>query len=99
MSEFSPGLEGVLAAKTEISMVDGQNGRLVYRGGYTISDLYENCTFEEIAHLLWFGELPTEGELEDTKRRLAAKRASTNLPRRPSRRCRATPTRWTSFAP
>jgi citrate synthase len=75
MPEFSPGLEGVLAAKTEISMVDGQNGRLVYRGGYTIADLYENCTFEEVAHLLWFGELPTEEELDDTKRRLAARRA------------------------
>src|SRR5579862_1176564 len=74
MPEFSPGLEGVLAAKTEISMVDGQNGRLVYRG-YTIADLYENCSFEEVVHLLWFGELPSEDELADLKRRLGAKRA------------------------
>jgi citrate synthase len=73
MPEFSPGLEGVLAARTEISMVDGQNGRLVYRG-YTISDLSENCTFEEVAHLLWFGELPTRDELDTTKARLAAAR-------------------------
>jgi citrate synthase len=74
MPEFSPGLEGVLAAKTEISMVDGQNGRLVYRG-YTISDLYETCSFEEVAHLLWFGDLPTEEELRLLKQRLNAKRA------------------------
>src|SRR5579871_2420803 len=74
MAEFSPGLEGVNAARTEISMVDGQNGRLVYRG-YTISDLYENCTFEEVAHLLWFGELPNQDELDSLKQRLASKRA------------------------
>lgn len=73
MAEFSPGLEGVLAARTEISMVDGQNGRLVYRG-YTIADLYENCSFEEVAHLLWYGDLPTEDELAGLKRRLAAQR-------------------------
>ena len=73
MGEFSPGLEGVLAARTEISMVDGKNGRLVYRG-YTISDLYENCGFEEVAHLLWFGELPDPEQLADLKRRLVARR-------------------------
>src|SRR5579871_2208077 len=73
MAEFSPGLEGVNAARTEISMVDGQNGRLVYRG-YIIADLYENCSFEEIAHLLWFGDLPTEEELETLRSRLNASR-------------------------
>ncbi len=73
MTEFSPGLEGVLAAKTVISMVDGTNGRLVYRG-YLIEDVYANCTFEEVAYLLWNGELPGQTELADLKRRLAAAR-------------------------
>ncbi|HEY0757563.1 MAG TPA: citrate synthase [Ktedonobacteraceae bacterium] len=56
------GLEGIVAATTSISNVDGQAGRLIYRG-YDIHDLAHSTTFEEIAHLLWFGHLPTRGEL------------------------------------
>lgn len=56
------GLEGIVAATTSISNVDGQAGRLVYRG-YDIHDLAHSTTFEEIAHLLWFGHLPTRTEL------------------------------------
>ncbi|MGH7903958.1 MAG: citrate/2-methylcitrate synthase, partial [Candidatus Dormibacteraceae bacterium] len=62
MSEFSPGLEGVVAARTAIGHVDGENGRLIYRG-YSIGDLASSMTYEEVAHLLWYGELPTTGEL------------------------------------
>ena len=51
------GLEGVVAAKSEICFIDGDAGRLVYRG-YEIGDLVENATFEEIAFLLWDGKLP-----------------------------------------
>ena len=64
MSEFNPGLEGVLAAKTVISMVDGQNGRLVYRG-YVIADLAESMSYEEVAYLLWHGELPNRAQLKE----------------------------------
>ena len=39
VAEFSPGLEGVVAAETAVSEVDGANGRLIYRGGYLIEDL------------------------------------------------------------
>ena len=74
MAEFSPGLEGVVAALTEVSEVDGQNGRLIYRGGFLIGDLADTCSFEEIAHLLWTGELPTEQQLADLKAKLAASR-------------------------
>ncbi|HLQ62181.1 MAG TPA: citrate/2-methylcitrate synthase [Candidatus Acidoferrales bacterium] len=74
MSEFSPGLEGVLAARTEISEVDGQNGRLIYRGGYLIQDLAASCGFEEVAFLLLHGELPTAAELRSFRSDLAGRR-------------------------
>src|ERR1700716_2319036 len=70
---FSPGLEGVVAAQTEISEVDGQNGRLIYRGGYLTRELAER-SFEEAAYLLWHAELPQPGQLEELKRQLAANR-------------------------
>ena len=68
---YSPGLEGVVAAQTEISEVDGQNGRLIYRGGYLIHELADR-SFEEIAYLLWHGELPDATQLADLRRRLSA---------------------------
>jgi citrate synthase len=70
---FSPGLEGVVAAQTEISEVDGQNGRLIYRGGYLILEL-ANRSFEEVAYLLWHGELPGRKQLEQLKSQMAASR-------------------------
>ncbi len=63
------GLEGVTALDTELSYIDGQAGELIYRG-YEIDDLARNATFEEVAHLLWFGELPTQAELDDLNDRL-----------------------------
>jgi citrate synthase len=74
VSEFSPGLEGVVAAETAISEVDGANGRLIYRGGYLIEDLAPIVTFEEVAYLLWHGTLPNESELDEQGRQLAAGR-------------------------
>jgi citrate synthase len=72
--DFSPGLEGVVAAETEVSEVDGANGRLIYRGGYLIEDLASVTTFEEVAYLLWHGELPNNSELDALKRQMAAGR-------------------------
>jgi len=66
----SRGLEGIVAARTTLSHVDGEQGRLVY-GGYEIEDLAEHASFEEVCHLLWFGELPTAGQLEALRGRLA----------------------------
>jgi citrate synthase len=72
--DFSPGLEGVVAAETEVSEVDGANGRLIYRGGYLIEDLAPVATFEEVAYLLWHGELPTSTQLDALKKQMAASR-------------------------
>ncbi len=51
---YSPGLEGVLAAETSLGLVDGANGRLMYRG-YRIGDLVANGTYAAVANLLWTG--------------------------------------------
>lgn len=67
------GLEGVVAADSAISKVDGQHGRLIYRG-YEVTDLVEHCSFEEVAHLLWTGRLPKAAEFDRLKRALAAHR-------------------------
>jgi len=67
------GLEGVVAATTALSKVDGLAGRLIYRG-YNIHDLARTTTFEEVAHLLWFGHLPNKKELADLRARFAAER-------------------------
>ena len=72
-SSYVPGLEGIVAAQTAISMVDGANGRLVYRG-YVIADLAEDMSFEEVAHLLWHGGLPTHAELDALTLELGASR-------------------------
>ncbi len=60
------GLEGVVAAKSEICFIDGTAGHLIYRG-YGIEDLVENTTFEEVAFLLWENKLPNQIELNALK--------------------------------
>src|SRR5438876_12230475 len=72
--EFSPGLEGVVAAETAVSEVDGANGRLIYRGGYLIEDLVPVVSYEEVAYLLWHGELPNESELDALRQHMVAVR-------------------------
>ncbi len=52
---YSPGLEGVIAGETSLSFIDGERGRLLYRG-YRIGDLVERGTYAAVAHLLWTGE-------------------------------------------
>ena len=63
MSEptYSPGLEGVIAGESAVSCVT--QGKLLYRG-YTIQELAEKATFEEIAYLMLYGELPDDDELQ-----------------------------------
>ena len=70
----NPGLEGIVVGETVLSNVEGEVGRLTYRG-YDINDLAEKACFEEVVHLLLFGHLPTHAELTDLKNRLSAKRA------------------------
>ncbi len=52
---YSPGLKGVVAGQTALGMVDGANGRLMYRG-YPIGDLVAAGTFGSVAELLWTGD-------------------------------------------
>ena len=59
---YSPGLEGVVAAETELGLVDGVNGRLMYRG-YRIGDLVAHGTFASVANLLWTGTWDPEARL------------------------------------
>jgi citrate synthase len=63
------GLENVIACSTGISSIHGST--LLYRG-YTIEDLAENATFEEVVYLLWFGSLPKRAELEGFTEELRA---------------------------
>jgi citrate synthase len=69
--EFTRGLEGVVAAESSISYVDGVHGRLLYQG-YDIHDLADNVSFEETIYLLWRGFLPTRSELEAFQAELVA---------------------------
>lgn len=68
-----PGLEGVVAAETTLSHVDGEAGVLII-GGYPLEVMAEQAEFEEVIHLLWQGRLPTEDELAARKADLAARR-------------------------
>jgi 2-methylcitrate synthase len=72
-SQLIRGLEGVVAAETQLCDLDGANGRLAYRG-YDIADLARHAHFEEVAHLLWHGDLPDAGKLDRTTVALVAAR-------------------------
>jgi citrate synthase len=67
------GLEGIVAATTALSKVEGAEGRLIYRG-YNIHDLARTTSFEEVAYLLWFGQLPDQAQLTDLQAQLAQQR-------------------------
>ncbi|MGI1678332.1 MAG: 2-methylcitrate synthase [Cellvibrionaceae bacterium] len=68
------GLRGQIAGKTSICTVAalGHNGLTYY--GYDVEDLAENCEFEEVAYLLFHGELPNATQLKDYKNTLANNR-------------------------
>jgi len=61
--EIRKGLVGVVADTTAISKVNPETNSLLYRG-YPVQELCERCTFEEVAYLLWYGELPTPEQLD-----------------------------------
>lgn len=62
MATYSKGLEGVIAAETKLSFIDGEKGILEYVG-IPIGELASNSTFEETVFLLWNGRLPRRDEL------------------------------------
>jgi citrate synthase len=83
------GLRNIEVADTRICSIDGENGKLIYRG-YDILDLVSHSTFEETAYLLLFGELPSPDDLEDFSSRLREARGISepilrNLKNRPKR--------------
>ena len=83
------GLRNIEVADTRICSIDGENGKLIYRG-YDILDLVNHSSFEETAYLLLFGELPSPDGLEDFSRRLREARSVPepiirNLKTRPQR--------------
>lgn len=69
----SSGLDGVVAATTRLSLVDGERGELVI-AGYRIDDLAEHATFEETTWLLWHGDLPSTEQLDAFRGDLVAVR-------------------------
>jgi len=83
------GLRNIEVADTKICSIDGENGKLIYRG-YDILDLVNHSSYEETAYLLLFGELPTTDQLKDFNRRLIEARGLPeplikNLKNRPKR--------------
>ncbi|MHC4780188.1 MAG: citrate/2-methylcitrate synthase [Planctomycetota bacterium] len=70
---FSKGLEGVIAAESTICRIDGVGGKLFYNG-YSIEDLAEQGSFEEVTYLLLYGELPLAEQLTAFSRRMRAAR-------------------------
>jgi citrate synthase len=72
------GLRNIEVADTKICSIDGNNGKLIYRG-YDILDLVNHSTFEETSYLLLFGELPHNGQLGEFSKRLQEAR---NIPQR-----------------
>jgi len=72
--KLKKGLEGVLVAESELSDIDGDAGKLIYRG-YDIEELGREASYEEVLYLLWEGALPTEAELADFRDSMATERS------------------------
>ncbi|MGD0249419.1 MAG: citrate/2-methylcitrate synthase [Thermoplasmata archaeon] len=73
-AEVQRGLQDVVALESRICFIDGRLGRLIYQG-YDIRDLAARSTFEEVAYLLWYGQLPTATLLAELRSRFGALRS------------------------
>lgn len=73
-STIKSGLEGVVAAETRLSSVDGQAGELII-AGFPLEELASRATFEETVYLLWHDTLPDAGQLAEFRAELAGQRA------------------------
>ncbi len=71
--QFIPGLQGVVAAETNLSSVDGQKGELII-AGFPVEVLAGSAGHEEVIYLLWHDHLPNRAELEGFKEEMAAER-------------------------
>ncbi len=74
MAEVKVGLQGVIIAQSDICSIDGERGKLTYRG-YDIHDLATHSTFEEVVYLLWHGRMPRRKELVALQEELSENRA------------------------
>ena len=101
------GLDGVIVDETAISQVRPETNSLTYRG-YAVQDLSAHCRFEEVAYLLWNGELPTKKQLVGLRARRAEaardranrmSRSSSAFPRRRIRWIRSAPRSASSARP
>lgn len=72
-SPSASGLDGIVVAQTALSEVDGERGKLVIRG-YTVEDLVERATFEDVCGLLWNAAWPSPGEREALRAALSEAR-------------------------
>ncbi len=70
------GLDDIFVNESRISFVDGARGKLLYQG-FDIDDLTKFSTFEEVAYITWYNELPTASQLEELKKQL---RTNRNIP-------------------
>jgi len=73
-TELKRGLEGVVVTESELSDIDGEAGRLIYRG-HAIEELARQASYEETLYLLWHGELPDGEQLEAFSTEMAEARA------------------------
>jgi len=70
---MAKGLEGVVVSETSLGFIDGEQGRLLYRG-YDIHDLAEKASYLETLYMLWHGDLPTRDQLEAFESEVAGNR-------------------------
>ena len=80
--DIRKGLTGVVVDTTAVSKVNPDTNSLLYRG-YPVQELAASCTFEEVAYLLWYGELPDAAAAGRLRDRSSARSA-------PCRRSRST---------
>jgi len=81
MTEIAKGLAGIVVDTTAISKVNPDTNSLLYRG-YPVQELAANCTFEEVAYLLWQGELPNPEQLAEFETLERSQRALDPIVRR-----------------
>jgi citrate synthase len=72
-TELKRGLEGVVVTESDLSYIDGDIGRLIYRG-YPIEELARQASYEETLYLLWHGELPDSEQLASFAEEMVAAR-------------------------
>lgn len=73
-TDIRKGLAGVVVDTTAISKVNSETNSLLYYG-YPVQDLAAKCSFEQVAYLLWHGDLPTEDQLAEFTRNERSQRA------------------------